>query len=233
MGRRSPSPLQRGTTVLGAVVVERSPGSAPYSDEDSAILLSLTGPAGIAVDNVLLHREAQRSAVTDPLTGVGNLRMLTTTLAREVDRARLFERDVALLILDIDHFREINDIYGHTVGDAVLAAVAARVVGSVREVDTVARYGGEEFVVVCPELDPADAHALALRVCERRPRRAVRRRGHPGAGPARVGVASWPRQAATSAELLRAADDAVSPAKGSGRDQVRAAPDSVRLISGP
>ena len=220
------SPLQRGTTVLGAVVVERSPGSAPYSDEDSAILLSITGPAGIAMDNALLHRQAQRSAVTDPLTGVGNLRMLTTTLAREVERARLFHRDVALLILDIDHFREINDIHGHAAGDAILAAVAARVVGSVRTVDRVARYGGEEFAVVCPELDPADAHALALRVWG-----AVRDEpfdvgGTPVEVRLSVGVASWPRQAATSAELLRAADAAVSRAKGSGRDQVRAAPDS-------
>ena len=99
------SPLQRGTTVLGAVVVERSPGSAPYSDEDSAILLSITGPAGIAIDNVLLHRQAQRLSVTDPLTGVGNLRILTTTLAREIERARLFQRDVALLMLDLDHFK--------------------------------------------------------------------------------------------------------------------------------
>ena len=197
------SPLQRGTTVLGAVVVERSPGSTPYSDEDSAILLSITGPAGIAMDNALLHRQAQRSAVTDPLTGVGNLRMLTTTLAREVDRARHFQRDVALLILDIDHFREINDIHGHAAGDAILAAVAARVVGSVRAVDRVARYGGEEFAVVCPELDPADAHALALRVWS-----AVRDEpfdvgGTPVEVRLSVGVASWPRQAATSAELLR------------------------------
>ena len=222
------SPLQRGTAVLGAVVVERSPGSPPYTDEDSAILLSITGPAGIAMDNALLHRQAQRSAVTDPLTGVGNLRMLTTTLAREVDRARHFQRSVALLILDIDHFREINDIHGHAAGDAILAAVAARVVGSVREVDRVARYGGEELAVVCPELDPGQAHALALRVWS-----AVRDEPFDVGGTlvevrVSVGVASWPRQGATSAELLRAADAAVSRAKGSGRDQVRAAPDSSR-----
>ena len=188
------SPLQRGTTVLGAVVVERSPGSAPYSDEDSAILLSITGPAGIAMDNALLHRRAQRSAVTDPLTGVGNLRMLTTTLAREVDRARHFQRSVALLILDIDHFREINDVHGHAAGDAILAAVAARVVGSVREVDRVARYGGEEFAVVCPELDPADAHALALRVWSAVRDQPFEVGGAPVEVRVSVGVASWPRQ---------------------------------------
>jgi diguanylate cyclase (GGDEF)-like protein len=222
------SPLQRGSSVLGAVVVERPPGSTPYTDADSATLLSITGPAGVAMDNALLHRQAQRSAVTDPLTGVGNLRMLTTTLAREVDRARHFGRSVAVLILDIDHFREINDSHGHTAGDAILAGVAARVVDSVREVDRVARYGGEEFAVVCPELDADQAYAMALSVWS-----AVRDKPFDAEGASvdvrvSVGVASWPRQATTSTELLRAADAAMAQAKARGRDHVRAAPDASR-----
>ena len=127
------------------------------------------------MDNALLHRQAQRSAVTDPLTGVGNLRMLTTTLAREVERARHFGRSVALLVIDIDHFREINDRHGHTAGDAILAAVAARIVGSVREVDRVARYGGEEFAVVGPGAGPRAGLRDGAERVERRPGRAVRR----------------------------------------------------------
>jgi diguanylate cyclase (GGDEF)-like protein len=219
------SPLQRGSSVLGAVVVERPPGSPAYTDADSELLLSVTGPAGVAMDNALLHRQAQRSAVTDPLTGVGNLRMLTTTLAREVERARHFGRSAALLVIDIDHFREINERQGHTAGDAILAAVAARIVGSVREVDRVARYGGEEFAVVAPELDPEQAYAMALSVWS-----AVRDAPFEADGAmvevrVSVGVASWPRQATTSAELLRAADAAVAQAKARGRDHVRAAPD--------
>jgi two-component system, cell cycle response regulator len=219
------SPLQRGSSVLGAVVVERSPGSPAYTDADSELLLSITGPAGVAMDNALLHRQAQRTALTDPLTGVGNLRMLTTTLAREVERARHFGRSAALLVIDIDHFREINEHHGHTAGDAILAAVAARIVGSVREVDRVARYGGEEFAVVAPELDPEQAYAMALSVWS-----AVRDEPFEADGAmvevrVSVGVASWPRQATTSAELLRAADAAVAQAKARGRDHVRAAPD--------
>jgi diguanylate cyclase (GGDEF)-like protein len=220
------SPLQRGSSVLGAVVVERSPGSPAYTDEDSATLLSITGPAGVAMDNALLHRQSQRSAVTDPLTGVGNLRMLTTTLAREVERAQHFGRSTALLILDIDHFREINDLHGHTAGDAILAGVAARIVGSVRAVDRVARYGGEEFAVVCPELDPGQAYAMALSVWS-----AVRDAPFQVDDTSvdvrvSVGVASWPSQASTSTELLRAADAALAQAKARGRDQVRAALDA-------
>jgi len=219
------SPLQRGSSVLGAVVVERSPGSPAYTDADSELLLSITGPAGVAMDNALLHRQAQRSAVTDPLTGVGNLRMLTTTLAREVERARHFGRSAALLVIDIDHFREINERHGYAAGDAILAAVAARIVDSVREVDRVARYGGEEFAVVAPELDPEQAYAMALSVWS-----AVRDTPFEADGAEvevriSVGVASWPRQATSSTELLRAADAAVAQAKSRGRDHVRAAPD--------
>jgi len=214
------APIQRGSDTLGAVVVERKPGSPAYNPESGAMLVSITGPAGIAVDNALLHRQAQRLSVFDPLTGVGNLRMLTTTLAAEVERARYFHRCCSLLILDIDHFRDINSLHGHAAGDQVLAGVAARITASVRSVDRVARYGGEEFAVVCPELDPESAVVAAERVWH-----AVRDQpfmvdGTPVVVRVSIGVASWPRQAGTSTELLRAADSAVTQAKSLGRDQV-------------
>ncbi|MHB8274533.1 MAG: sensor domain-containing diguanylate cyclase, partial [Dermatophilaceae bacterium] len=214
------APLQRGSDTLGVVVVERRPGSPAYGPESGATLVSITGPAGIAMDNALLHRQAQRLSVFDPLTGVGNLRMLTTTLAAEVERARYFTRCCSLMILDIDHFRDINSLHGHAAGDQVLAGVAARITSSVRSVDRVARYGGEEFAVVCPELDPVSAVAAAESVW-----RAVRDQPFVVDGTAivvrvSIGVASWPQQSGTSTELLRAADSAVTQAKGLGRDQV-------------
>jgi len=214
------APLQRGSDTLGAIVVERTPGSPAYSPESGATLASITGPAGIAMDNALLHRKAQRLSVFDPLTGVGNLRMLTTTLTAEVERARHFNRCCSLMILDIDHFRDINSLYGHAAGDQVLAAVAARIAASVRSVDRVARYGGEEFAVVCPELDPTQAVAAAEKVWN-----AVRDQPFEANGGSivvrvSIGVASWPQQAGTSTALLRAADSAVDRAKGLGRDQV-------------
>lgn len=214
------APLQRGSDTMGVIVVERLPGAPAYGGESGATLASITGPAGIAMDNALLHRKAQRLSVFDPLTGVGNLRMLTTTLAAEVERAQHFDRCCSLMILDIDNFRDINSLYGHTAGDQVLAGVAARVTASVRSVDRVARYGGEEFAVVCPELDPAAAVAAAERVW-----RAVRDKPFEVDGGSvvvrvSIGVASWPQQAGTSTALLRAADSAMDRAKGLGRDQV-------------
>jgi len=218
------APLRRGHSVLGVIVVERDPAEPAFDTDDEAMLVSLAGPAGIAVDNVLLHREAQRLSVTDPLTGAGNLRHMTTTLAREVERATRFDRPLALLLMDLDHFKRVNDTYGHTVGDAVLRELSRRVAACVREVDTVARYGGEEFVVITPETDTEGALHLAARICE-----AIREApfvvGEDNViVTVSIGVASLPSHGTSSGDLVRAADDGLYAAKRAGRDRYQLAP---------
>jgi diguanylate cyclase (GGDEF)-like protein len=213
------APLRRGHHTVGVIVVEREPSQPAYDSDAEAMLVSLAGPAGIAVDNVLLHREAQRLSVTDPLTGAGNLRHMTTTLAREVERASRFERPLSVLLLDLDHFKNVNDTYGHTVGDAVLRELARRLASVVREVDTVARYGGEEFVVVTPETDTEGAEHLAERICE-----AVREEpfivGDDSVDvTVSVGISSLPMHGSASGDLVRAADDGLYAAKRAGRNQ--------------
>ncbi len=218
------APLRRGSDVLGVIVVEREAQQPAFDTDDEAMLVSLAGPAGIAVDNVLLHREAQRLSVTDPLTGVGNLRHMTTTLAREVERASRFGRPLAVLLLDLDHFKNVNDTLGHTSGDAVLRELADRLCRCVREVDTVARYGGEEFVVIVPETDVAGAENLAERL------RAVVRDEPFVVGEAlvpvtvSVGIAALPTHARSGSGLVRAADLGLYAAKRSGRDRCEVAP---------
>jgi two-component system, cell cycle response regulator len=218
------APLRRGHNTVGVIVVEREPSMPAFDSDDEAMLVSLAGPAGIAVDNVLLHREAQRLSVTDPLTGAGNLRHMTTTLAREVERASRFDRPLSVLLLDLDHFKNVNDTYGHTVGDAVLRELARRLASCVREVDTVARYGGEEFVVVTPETDTEGAERLAARICE-----AVREDPFVVGDynvdvTVSVGIASLPMHGTASGDLVRAADEGLYAAKRGGRDQYRIAP---------
>ncbi len=218
------APLRRGHTVLGVVVVEREPEQPVFDADDEAMLVSLAGPAGIAVDNVMLHREAQRLSVTDPLTGAGNLRHMTTTLAREVERASRFARPLSVLLLDLDHFKNVNDTYGHTVGDAVLRELARRLSACVREVDVVARYGGEEFVVVTPETDVDGAERLAARICEavREEPFVVGRDVVPVT--VSVGIAALPLHGTASGDLVRSADEGLYAAKRAGRDQYRVAP---------
>ncbi|MFP5334102.1 MAG: diguanylate cyclase [Actinomycetes bacterium] len=215
-------PLVHGDRVLGAMVLA---GRRHLDDEQLAPARSLARPAGTAVSNVLVHEETARLSMTDALTGLANFRSLSDTLAHEVERAVRFDRPLAVLMLDIDHFKGVNDSWGHAVGDRTLSELAARLRSLVREVDTVARYGGEEFVIVLPETSSEGAQEVAQRVVE-----AVRREpfgsvadGEPLRVTVSVGVAAYPEHAESAAELMRRADQALYAAKAAGRDRWAAA----------
>jgi diguanylate cyclase (GGDEF)-like protein len=221
-------PLLHGERVLGAIVLA---APEPLSGQDLAAARSLVRPAGTAVSNVLAHEEAARLSVTDPLTGAANFRSLSTTLAREVERAARFDRPLSVLMLDLDEFKRVNDTWGHACGDAVLRELSRRLSEVVREVDTVARYGGEEFALVLPETDTPGAEEVARRVVE-----VVRADPFGTVGddsrPLRVtisaGVATYPRHGRTAGEVMRRADQALYRAKAAGRDRwaVAALPDA-------
>jgi two-component system, cell cycle response regulator len=197
---------------------------------DLAALRTFAGHAAVAVDNVRIHQEAQRLSLTDPLTGLWNYRHLRDALRREVERASRFGRTLTVLALDLDHFKDVNDVYGHPAGDAVLAEVARRITAEIREVDFAFRQGGEEFVVVLPETEARGGVVVARRLVA-----AVRDdpvpvvpRGAARSVPVRVtisaGVAVYPDHGRTPETLLDAADDALYAAKAAGRDTHRTAP---------
>jgi diguanylate cyclase (GGDEF)-like protein len=145
----------------------------------------------------------------DPLTGVGNRRLLTERLPYELARHCRTGRELALLVLDLDDFKEVNDTLGHTAGDRLLVDVASALVGTVRAADTVIRHGGDEFCVIAPETGEDDAVALALRI-----RSALLK---VGGGPhplhASIGTAIYPEDGLTPDLLLAAADNAERWAK--------------------
>lgn len=223
-GRMVALPLVSGEQVLGVLVAER-PASAPPFDGDEIERLELAiGSAGVAVDNAILHRAAQRQSVVDPLTGVGNLRFLTSSLGREIERGRRFDRSVAVMIVDIDHFRRLNDELGPSVGDGVLTALAGVLTGHVRSVDTVARYGGEEFAVVCPELELANAARAAQRLVDAVREATLDVLGVQVKVTVSVGIACYPLHGTAALDLITAADDAMAQAKREGRDRAVVAP---------
>lgn len=217
-------PLMHGDEVLGAVVVA-DPDGGDFSPEGLAALSAMSRQAGTAVHNVLAHRETARLSVTDPLTGAGNFRHLSTTLAREVERATRFSRPLSVLMIDIDHFKRVNDDWGHQRGDTVLRELARRLGDCVREVDTVARYGGEEFALVLPETDQAGGELVALRVVESIGREEFTAPDLPPlAVTVSAGLATFPTHALSAGDVLRAADQALYAAKRAGRNQWRCAP---------
>jgi diguanylate cyclase (GGDEF)-like protein len=213
-------PLRSMGSVVGVLALYDRVDGRPFDEGDDDALRTLSGQASIAIDNVQLHQEAQRLSTTDALTGLWNFRYLSMSLAREIERSTRFQRPLAVLMLDLDHFKQVNDLHGHARGDAVLRELAQRVQEQIREVDTFARYGGEEFVVVLPETTVEGATQLAERICV-----AVRREPFHTEGEeslevtVSVGGAAFPAHGSSAATLMRAADRALYVAKNDGRDR--------------
>ena len=156
-------PIESDGEQLGSLVVY-SRGDSDLDDELLAGLQELAASAGPAVDNARRFREARQLADMDALTGLHNRRYFHETLAREVARAQRYERALALVVLDLDDFKSINDRIGHLAGDGVLAEVAERVRDVVRSADVACRVGGDEFAIILPESTTEDAEGLYRRL---------------------------------------------------------------------
>jgi two-component system cell cycle response regulator len=163
--------------------------------------------------------ELRLLATHDQLTGLLNRRVFNRILAEESERAVRFSRPLALIMVDIDHFKRINDTHGHPVGDEVLQEVARRLVAEVRSVDRVTRFGGEEFAIVVMETDLATALNTARRLCEAVERTPVLTFEKQALSVTiSAGVAVLPGDASTGATLVAAADKALYTAKARGRN---------------
>jgi diguanylate cyclase (GGDEF)-like protein len=176
---------------------------------------------GACLVNIRPRESLKSRAVRDPLTRLYNRRFFDETLGRELANARRGDSTVALMLLDIDRFKSINDRHGHEAGDVVLAGFAEFLAGNVRAGDVACRYGGEEFALIMPSLAPQDARRRAEAI----------RAGLGGwrletlppelaAVTVSIGVAVYPRDGISPRELIGAADRALYRAKRSGRDCV-------------
>jgi len=214
----------------GVFLLRRGEGEAPLDDEDVAFADAVVKAAVASIQRAHLLESARADNVrlaalaqTDPLTQVLNRRALTDRLVSELDRARRYGHAVAVLMLDLDHFKAINDTSGHLVGDGVLKDTAEILRSAVRSADFVARYGGEEFVIVLPETSTEGAVTFAERLRERIAGTAFA--GGQGAAltlSVSIGVSLFPGPRITSVDdLLSAADTALYRAKNDGRNCVR------------
>lgn len=232
-----PPPLRDGAMVAapvevdghpwGAVVAVATPGT-PLAPSAERRLARFCEVVGVAVGAADARRRLAAQAITDPLTGLANHRAFQERLRSEVARALRYGRALSLIVLDLDHFKNLNDWYGHQEGDRALVEVAARLQQAARQGDLVARVGGEEFAWILPETDGLQAQEAG-----RRARELVG--GTPLQGGQRLTVSAgvcdlgWARSAD---ELYRLADGALYWAKANGRDQVCLyAPELVEPLS--
>lgn len=211
-------PLSAENRPLGALVLEQSDLSGGRIQRRVVSGLERSASyAALALRNAWLLEQVQRLAATDGLTKIANRRTFEATLEREVARATRSAEHVSLVMVDIDHFKRLNDTHGHQAGDEVLRNVAAALAIECRDFDTPARYGGEEFAVVLPGCGPEEALGIAERL-----RKAVS--AAPSIVPitASAGVATFPGHAGDADTLVRAADDALYASKEAGRDRTTA-----------
>jgi diguanylate cyclase (GGDEF)-like protein len=211
--------LRAGREHLGTLVLSGD----QFGEDELEMVALLCGHAAVALDNARLHRIVERQALIDGLTGLANRRRSESALDEEIVRASRLGGDLTLAILDIDHFKEVNDRYGHAAGDSVLKELALVLTRSLREIDTAGRWGGEEFALILPGTDTAGG----TRLCERI-RQTLADRGIPVEGEmtisvtASFGVAGF-GSTGSRERLLAAADEALYRAKRGGRNRVECA----------
>lgn len=193
-----------------------------FSENDATLLQLVASKAAMAIVNAQLFSEAVELTLTDALTGSFNRRHLMARLQMEIARAQRFGIDLSAAMIDIDHFKHLNDTCGHPAGDQVLRELASLLKRIVRQVDTVARYGGEEFMVLLPGTGRAEALEVAEKL-----RRAVEQATFPGSDrqpggrmTISLGVASYPDDAKDLAALVDAVDAALYASKRLGRNRV-------------
>ena len=211
-------PLTVGGEVIGSVLLSRA---ARHSESEEQRIRDSVGQAAPVLANLRNLAVAEIRAATDGLTGLPNNRAVTDALKRTFAQAAATGAPLALLLLDLDHFKQVNDQHGHEVGDQVLAGVGATLRGVLRAGDFAGRTGGEEFAVLLPDTEIA----VALEIAERL-RAAIAEISLPGSDASvtvSIGVAGFPDHASTLDRLERLADAALYVAKRQGRNRVELA----------
>jgi diguanylate cyclase (GGDEF)-like protein len=197
-----------------------------FGPEEIQLLSTFASQAAVSIENARLFEETRQLAITDPLTGLANHRQFYTQLTREMRRAQRYRRPLAVLMLDLDHFKAFNDRFGHLAGDQALREIAGVLRQNARSVDILARYGGEEFAIILPETDLARAATQAERV-----RSSVAEHvfhspetGHAHRVTVSIGAAMLMPGTRKAEDLVGLADQALYRAKAGGRNRLELAP---------
>ncbi|MEZ5292036.1 MAG: diguanylate cyclase [Vicinamibacterales bacterium] len=214
------APLVANGTALGLLIVDPTSGDPPSPDQRRTIA-AVADWLGLPLANLRLRERLEDLTYRDPLTGLHNRRHLQDVLAQRIAGAQRASTSLALAVIDLDHFKRLNDTWGHVAGDDVLRAFAAMLAGRFRASDTICRYGGEEFVVVCGDCSGAD---LTAALDGARALWAGSAVGTLAATAIRstfsAGVAAFPEDGPDGQHLLHEADAALYAAKAQGRNRV-------------
>lgn len=217
-------PLVVREDAIGTLVLAAERQSA-FHERVRTTLQVLANQLAVSLSNAQAVARLEEMATTDGLTGCLNKRAFLEEFDRKLRSAARFQRKLSLLVTDIDHFKSVNDTYGHATGDVVIKELGAILKRCKRETDIVARFGGEEFCVLCEETDTDGAVLLAERIREELGSQIFRTELGELSVTASLGVATYPNHADSTHELFEITDQALYAAKHAGRNNVQTAPD--------
>ena len=220
-GAMASVPLVNKNRLLGVLNLHHEEVDG-FNDNDLRLIQAIANQAAIAIENSQLYEKARNLSNTDELTGLANRRHFQTILQREAAQAQRFQSYFALMMIDIDHFKQYNDTHGHLKGDVVLRQVSSLLLHNTRGIDLVARFGGEEFVLLLPKTNNHGARAAAekLRSCISQAEFEGAAESQPlGKLTISIGISVYPDDSKDVFELLDLADRALYQAKDAGRNQ--------------
>ena len=204
--------------VIGALAAGQVGFKRNFTEADTRFVTTLSNQIAIAIENARMYNQMEELATKDGLTKLYNHSHFQEILAKEIEKAKRYERDLSLLMMDIDNFKDFNDTYGHQVGDEVLKKLARLLKDEVRESDTVARYGGEEFAVILPETDLNGAVEMGHRLNQAIRSMVIKYEDLKLTFTVSIGASSY-HQGKSQKELINDSDEALYQAKDSGKDQ--------------
>jgi diguanylate cyclase (GGDEF)-like protein len=209
--------------VIGVINVTNKKNGREFTGQDIKMLKAVADQAAVAVNKAQLWD----MAVTDSLTGLYVRRYFMVKLQEEIHRAERYDKIISVIMADLDRFKDINDTYGHDVGDRALEAISQFLQKNIRDVDTIARYGGEEFVMLIPDADKEAAFSLAERLREE-----LARVNLDNLPPITIslGIATYPVDGTDIDDLIKKADAAMYAAKKAGRNNSVKYSENTRLI---
>ncbi|MCH8028319.1 MAG: diguanylate cyclase [Candidatus Dadabacteria bacterium] len=215
-------PLTRGEfdteSTMGCIVIGKISGAEGFSRDQRKLAEIMAKEASKALWNSISYEEVKELAITDSLTGLYNFRYFQEELNKEIARTDRFPGKVSLILLDIDNFKELNDTYGHPVGNMALKSIAEALKSSTRKIDTPARYGGDEFAILLPNTNEQSSKTVAEKIKARVKNINWELQGLDIQPSVSIGVATYPDSAYTKEQLFKLADCALYEAKHSGRN---------------
>ncbi|MBT9537800.1 MAG: diguanylate cyclase [Nitrospirae bacterium] len=216
-------PIKSQGRVIGVLEVVNKVTGEPFTKEDLNLLMRLVDQAALTIERTTLYQKMAELVVTDDLTKLFNTRYLNRTIETEIQRSNRYKTSISLIFIDIDHFKNINDQYGHLIGSKLLVEMGQLIIKGLRGIDIVARYGGDEFVVVLPQTPPKASVQIAERIRKSVEQNTfLKKEGYALKMTASFGVASYPESAKTKEDLIRLADEAMYRVKNTTRNGVYA-----------